>query len=62
MQKMRQMSIDRVVMTQLREDESKRDLEALYTLMHRGNQVEKKRIERLRSKEDVLRTLVTKDS
>jgi len=56
------MSIDRVAMTQLREDESKRDLEALYTLMHRGNQVEKKRIERLRSKEDVLRTLVTKDS
>ena len=62
MQKMRQMSIDRVALTELRADESRRDLETLQSLMRRGDQVEKKRIERLKSKEEVLRTLVMKDT
>lgn len=62
MQRMKMESTDRVSMIELKEDQTKRDLQSLHSLIQRGNQVEKKRLANLKSKEEVLRTLIVKDS
>lgn len=62
MERLRLQSTDRVARTELKEDQTKRDLQQLHSMIKRGDEVEKKRMERVKSKEAVLKTLVSKDS
>jgi len=50
MERLRMQSTDRVARTELKEDQTKRDLHQLHSMIKRGDEVEKKRMERVKSK------------